>query len=33
MSALQTKDPSATAALCTEEAEILPGADTPLRGR
>lgn len=33
MSAVQTKDASAAAALCTKEADILPGADTPLRGR
>jgi len=34
MSATQTKDAAAAAALCTEEVEILlPGADTPLRGK
>ena len=34
MSATQTKDAAAAAALCTEDVEVLlPGADTPLRGK
>lgn len=34
MNATQTKDAAAAATLCTEDVEVLlPGADTPLRGK